>query len=64
MIAVIYMYLIYTLYLGQSTALPVLAVGMGIFLLMDVKFVLAALIGAAVLRRSRAPAYGNTLDDI
>ena len=51
-IAVIYMYLIYTLYLGQSTALPVLAVGMGIFLLMDsVKFVLAALIGAAVLRR-------------
>jgi biotin transport system substrate-specific component len=51
-IAVIYMYLIYTLYLSQSTALPVLAVSMGIFLLMDsVKFVLAALIGAAVLRR-------------
>jgi len=51
-IAVIYMYLIYTLYLGQSTALPVLAVGMGVFLLMDsVKFVLAALVGAAVLRR-------------
>jgi len=51
-IAIIYMYLIYTLYLGQSTALPVLAVSMGVFVLMDsVKFVLAALIGAAVLRR-------------
>lgn len=51
-IAVVYMYLIYSLYLGKSTALIVLAVSMGVFVLMDsVKFVLAALIGAAVLRR-------------
>ena len=51
-IAVVYMYLIYSLYLDKSTALLVLAVSMGVFVLMDsVKFVLAALIGAAVLRR-------------
>jgi biotin transport system substrate-specific component len=51
-IAVIYMYLIYSLYLEKSSALLVLAVSMGVFVLMDsVKFVLAMLIGAAVLRR-------------
>ncbi len=51
-IAVVYMYLIYSLYLDKSTTLLVIAVNMSVFLLMDsVKFILAALIGTAVLRR-------------
>jgi biotin transport system substrate-specific component len=51
-IAVVYMYLIYSLYLDKSTTVFVIAASMGVFLLMDsVKFVLAALVGTAVLRR-------------
>jgi len=60
-IAVVYMYLIYTLYLNKSTALTVLAVSMGAFILMDsVKFALAMLIGSAVLRRLPAMSLRNT----
>jgi biotin transport system substrate-specific component len=51
-IAIIYMYLIYSLYLDKSTTLIVIAINMGVFFLIDsVKYILAILIGAAVLRR-------------
>lgn len=60
-IAVIYMYLIYSLYLDQSTTVVVIAVNVSVFLLMDiVKFVLAAIIGTAVLRRVPATSGQKT----
>ncbi|MEA4954923.1 MAG: biotin transporter BioY [Pseudoflavonifractor sp.] len=51
-IAIIYMYLIYSLYLDKSTTLIVIAINMVVFILIDsVKYILAGLIGTAVLRR-------------
>jgi len=55
-IAVIYMYLIYTFYLDKSTTMILIAINMAVFFLMDsIKFVLAALVGSAVLRRLPSP---------
>lgn len=53
-IAVIYMYLIYNLYMGKESTIIVIAFNMGVFVLMDiVKFVLAVLLGIAVMKRMR-----------
>ncbi len=51
-IAIIYMYLINSLYLDQATSIFVIAGNVAVFLLMDaVKFAAALPLGAAVLRR-------------
>ena len=53
-IAIIYMYLINTLYMGKEASIFATAAAMGVFVLMDiVKFVLAVLLGIAVMKRMR-----------
>ena len=53
-IAIIYMYLIYNLYMSKESTIIVIAINMGVFVLMDiVKFVLAVLLGIAVMKRMR-----------
>lgn len=53
-IAVVYMYYVNTLYLGKEATIIATAVAMGVFVLMDiVKFVLAVLLGIAVMKRMK-----------